>query len=116
MPAAIGEANLAATLAPNGQPNAGNWTANFTPSVIGIPLPAFECYHIVVDGGPPGSTFVVYVNNRKYDSVFPGYSTSWDPHQTMKLGKGDTVSFQWNTGAGTSAPDVWMYFQEPEPL
>lgn len=96
--------------------NAGNWTATFGPADISISLPTFECYRIVISGGPPGSTFQIFVGNRLYDSVFPGDTNSWDPNNPMKLNNGDSLSFQWNTGTGTSGPTVWLYFQESNPL
>ena len=113
MPAGLGSQFVEATIALAGQQNAGNWTAVFTPQVIGIQLPNFECYHIVVDGGPAGSKFTVTIGTRLYSSVTPGFDTEWDPSQTMKLESGDTVYFYWNSGTGT-APTVYMYFQESE--
>lgn len=116
MPAPLGHEFVKAVISSGAQPNTGNWTATFTQADINIGLARFECYHIVIKGGPVGATFDVLINNSTlYDSVFPGWSTSWDPNNPMKLTNGDTVSYQWDTGAGT-APTVWMFFQEASVL
>lgn len=115
MPESLGDQLKTAIVAPSTHPNAGNWICEFTAADIGISEPVFRCYHIVVDGGPLGSTFTVYRNNKKYDTVFPGWSTSWDPNNPMKLNNGDTISFWWNTGTGTAA-EVWLYFEKESPL
>lgn len=99
-----------------GQQNAGNWTVILGPADIAISLPEFDCYRIVIAGGPPGSTFQVYVNNKLYDSVAPGDVNSWDPNNPMKLSNGDTVSFFWNVGTANYQPTVWMYFEQPKVL
>jgi hypothetical protein len=112
----LGEEFMDAIIPTGTQPNAGKWTATFTPADMGIMLPLFDCYHIVIENGPPGSTFKVYKNNSLYDNVANGDTNSWDPNIPMKLENGDSVSFQWNTGTGTGGPTVWMYFQEPELL
>jgi hypothetical protein len=94
--------------------NTGNWTVTFNPTTLGINLPVFECYHIVITG-PPGSSFTIYIGSNFYDNVAQGDKNSWDPNQTMKLQQGQNVYFFWNTGAGT-APQVTMWFQEASPL
>lgn len=104
-----------ATIAPSGHTNAGKWICEFHPADIPISEPKFQCYRIVIVGGPLGSTFTVYQNNSTYDSVFPGWTTSWDPNNPMKLENGDTVKFWWDTGSGTAAT-VWLYFEKESPL
>lgn len=99
-----------ATLAPAGHANAGNWICEFAPKDIPIAESRFRCYHINIKGGPLGSTFYVYQNNNEYDTVFPGWDTSWDPNNPMKLEQGDTVAFWWNTSSGTAAT-VWLFFE-----
>ena len=94
--------------------NTGNYTVVFDPQVLGMNLPRFECYHIVISG-PAGSSFTIYVGANFYDNVTPGDVNSWDPNQTMKLQLGQNIYFYWNTGTGT-VPMVTMYFQEPSPL
>lgn len=116
MPQQLGQADVTATIGTTLGSNPGNWTATFTPQVIGVSESTFECYRIVIKGGPAGSTFDIYVGTNLYDSVSPGDTNSWDPNQTMKLIQGNTVEFRWNTGTGTSGPQVWMYFQESELL
>jgi hypothetical protein len=115
MPEGLGSQPKTATLAPSGHPNAGNWICEFTTADIGIAEPKFQIYHIVVDGGPVGSKFLVYRNNQKYDTVFPGWDTSWDPNNPMKLMSGDTVKFWWNSSA-TPAAEVTLYFEKETPL
>lgn len=116
MTAPLGYADKTATIALPGQLNAGNWTAAFTSNDIGISLPRFECYRIVIKGGPPGSKFDIYIGNRLYDSVDPGDTNSWDPNNPMKLQAGDSIYFYWNTNTANFAPFIAMYFQEPEAL
>lgn len=116
MPRGLGEATVTATLGGSHSNNPSKWLATFTPSVIGVSIPVFECYRIVIKGGPAGSTFDVYIGVRLYDSVAPGDTNSWDPNQPMKLQQGDVVEFRWNTGSGSSGPQVWMYFQEESPI
>lgn len=116
MTAPLGYADKEGTIAMAGQLNAGNWTVGFTSADIGISLPRFECYRIVIKGGPPGSTFDIYIGNRLYDSVAPGDTNSWDPNNPMKLQAGDSVYFYWNSSAANFPPFVAMYFQEPEVL
>ncbi len=116
MPDRLGSTFKIATLAPTGHPNAGNWICEFSPKDLGVSQSKFQCYHIVVSGGPIGSKFTVYQNNNLYDSVFPGWDTSWDPNNPMKLANGDTVSFWWNANTVNSAATVWLYFENESPL
>lgn len=115
MPEGLAPSFKEATIAPAGHTNAGKWICEFQASDIPISEPKFQCYHINVKGGPPGATFYVYQNNNEYDTVFPGWDTSWDPNNPMKLSNGDTVAFWWNTGTGTAAT-VWLYFEKETPL
>lgn len=94
----------------------GVWQVSFTPADLGLFLPQYECYRIVISNGPPGSGFTIYLNNNLYDSVFPGDSNSWDPNNPMKLSNGDTLTFTWNLGTDGFNPTVWLYFQEESPL
>jgi hypothetical protein len=108
----LGQANVEAVLGSTGSQNPGLWTATFTPQLIGVSLSQFECYRIIISGGPAGSTFHIWIGGaRLYSTVFPGNDTEWDPNNPMLLVQGDTVEFRWNSSAGT-APDVWMYFRE----
>lgn len=116
MTASLGFAFKQATIAGAHSTNAGLWSAVFTPSDIDVALPTFECYRIVIANGPPGSTFQIFVGNRRYDSVFPGDTNSWDPNNPMKLNNGDTVAFYWNSNLASAQPEVWLYFQESRPL
>lgn len=111
MTAKLGDAFKTGTKPASGT-NAGNWTVVFNPADMSVSLTDFECYRIVISGGPPGSTFTIYIGNRLYDSVFPGDTNSWDPNNPMKLSNGDIVQFYWNTGTTGFQPTVWLYFQE----
>lgn len=108
----LGQANVTAELGGAASQNPGKWTATFSPQDIGVALSQFECYRIVVTGGPPGSTFRGYIGGaRLYFTVFPGNDTEWDPNNAMPLNQGDTVEFRWDSGTAP-APDVWLYFRE----
>lgn len=112
MAQSLGQANVTAELGNSASQNPGLWTATFTPRDIGVNLSQFECYRIIVSGGPPGSTFRIWIGGaRLYSTVFPGNDTEWDPSNPMLLVQGDTVEFRWDSAAGI-APDVWMYFRE----
>lgn len=115
MPERLAPSFKEAEIAPTGHPNAGNWICEFMQKDIPIAESRFQCYHINVEGGPLGATFKVLQNNNKYDTVFPGWDTSWDPNNPMKLSNGDTISFWWDTGSGTAAT-VWLYFEKESPL
>jgi hypothetical protein len=89
----------------------GNFTVAIDQTALGVNLPTYECYHIVIDG-PIGSSFQVYIASNFYDNVQQGWKNSWDPSQTMKLQLGQTIYFFWNVGTGTPVPTVTMYLQE----
>ena len=117
MPASLGHADQDGIIAPATDPShAGNWVVTFQQSDIGISLPEYECYRIVLKNGPPGSSFTIYIGNAFYDSVTPGDTNSWDPNNPMKLQAGDSIYFYWNIGTPNFAPMVTMYFQEPAKL
>lgn len=84
----------------------GFWTCAFTPERVGVRVP-YHVYHIAISG-PVGSSFQVYVDTTFYDYVARGDINSWDPSQPMVVYPGQTVSFYWNTAAG-SAPQVSMH-------
>jgi hypothetical protein len=112
MAQSLGQANVTAGLGGPRSQNPGRWTATFTPQVIGVSVTQFECYRIIVNGGPPGGTFRIWIGGaRLYSTVFPGNDTEWDPNNPMLLTQGDTVEFRWDMASG-AAPDVWMYFRE----
>lgn len=93
----------------------GNFTITFDQQVLGMNLPLFECYHIVIDG-PIGSSFKIYIGANFYSNVAQGWQNEWDPAQTMKLQLNQPIYFYWNVGTGTPVPNATMYFQEPSPL
>lgn len=95
--------------------NPGKWIVTFDPRTLGISIPEFECYHIAVTNGPPGSKFTIYIGSSLWDSVAPGDTNSWDPAQPMPLEQGQSVYFYWNTG-NTGTPMVTMWLREPRLL
>lgn len=115
MPESLGDTFKTASLAPSGHPNAGKWICEFQPKDIPISEPQFQCHHVNVEGGPTGGTFRWGYNNKRWETVFPGWDTSWDPNNPLKLSNGDSVFFWWDTGTGTAAT-VWLYFEKETPL
>lgn len=113
MPAPLGPAYAEGGVDKTGR-NKGNWTVTFDAPTLAINSELFECYHIVING-PAGSSFQIYIGSNFYSNVALGDQNEWDPSQTMKLQKGQTIYFFWNTGTGT-APQVTMWFQESSPL
>lgn len=95
--------------------NAGNWTAVVTPQIFGISLPEFEVYRIAIDGGPPGSTLIVYIGNSHWDTAFPGNDTAWDPNQPMPVQQGQTVHLYWRSNAAPM-PTATLWMRERSPL
>jgi hypothetical protein len=79
--------------------NAGNWTVQFTPQIIGINVPHFECYKLVVTGASATATFNVYVNTNQWDTAIYAVNNSWDPQQPLLLRPGDTLYFYYSTAA-----------------
>lgn len=94
--------------------NGGNLTNALTGSFIGINVPVFECYHMVVTNVPVGSMAQIYVNTNLYSFTFPFQGSEWDPSQPMSLRPGDEIDFLWNTAApGTAGqiPIVTAFFR-----
>lgn len=92
--------------------NSGNWTAVFSPSVMGIHVSFFEIYRASFTGGPSGSTVRMYVNNDLI-SVSPagqGAANAWNPPVPHELTPGDSVYFMWDKGTG-SAPTANAFFR-----
>lgn len=95
--------------------NTGNYTAAFTPQILSVSLPEFECYHIAIDSGPPGSSLRVYIGISHWDSTTPGNDTGWDPNNPMPIQQGQTVYLYWGTGTGP-APMATLWLQEASVL
>src|SRR4029077_17283584 len=87
--------------------NPGNWTAAFTPAIIGINLSQFEAYKIVVLCVKPTLvTFDVYVDNYKWDTGVYGNRNSWDPSQPLILRPGQTLAFPYSNPATDGFPPI----------
>lgn len=92
--------------------NKGNWTATFSSGQLGINVPSFECYHIVVTGAATNSTFNIYVNTNQWDVSVYAHQSSWDPAQPMLLNPGDTLSFYFSTPSTDGfMPTVTAWFR-----
>jgi len=115
MPESLGDNFKVATIAPTGHPNAGKWICEFMQKDIPVVEPRFQCHHVNVQDGPVGSKFRWGFNNKFWETVYPGWDTSWDPNNPMKLAHGDSIFFWWDTGTGTAAT-VWLYFEKETPL
>lgn len=89
----------------------GVWVCKFFASDLSITLSTYECYRIVINNGPAGSTFMIDLNNQLWDAVFPGDNNSWDPNNPLPLEAGDSLTFTWDLASGTG-PFVWLYFQQ----
>lgn len=70
----------------------------------------FELHHLVIQNGPPGSSFTWYLNNQFYDVTPNGDINSWDPNQALELTPGDELTFTWNKSTGT-APTVTVFLR-----
>jgi hypothetical protein len=92
--------------------NKGNWTVQFTPSVINVNVPHFECYKIVVTGANSSATFNVYVNVYQWDTAVYATNNSWDPVQPLLLTPGDTVYFYYSSASSDGdKPVVTAWFR-----
>lgn len=93
--------------------NPGNWTVTFDPSVL-PQVPYFEVSHIVVNGAP-GSSFLVYVGTRLWDSVLNGFSNAWDPAVPIPLIPGEYLYFCWSdpvTDLDPPTVTIWLRYDQ----
>jgi hypothetical protein len=92
--------------------NPGNWTVVLDPQAINCKVAQAEIYQISIDG-PVGSSFTVYRNTVRWNTVLQGWSNSWDPSNPLYVRPGDTLFFFWSAPVSQSpAPTVvlWMRY------
>jgi len=65
-------------------PNAGNYTVTFDQLVWNITTPFFECYRITLDGQPE-SSFIMYMDQKRWEVQQVGDFNSWEPLVPMLL-------------------------------
>lgn len=95
--------------------NAGNWTATFDSSVMGIQVPVFELYHLYLTAPTltTGQTTATVLINRGYwDVTLIGQANSWDPSQPPLLTPGDAISILFNVPTSTTPkPTAFAWFR-----
>lgn len=92
--------------------NTGNWTVQFTPQILGINVPHFELYKIIVKGAAATATFDVYVNTGQWDTAVYAVHNSWDPSQPLLLTPGDTIFFYYSTASSDgNKPQITAWFR-----
>ncbi len=94
--------------------NRGNLSNVLDSAFIGIDVPVFECYHMVVTSVPPGASAMIFRNGAQYSFTFPVGGSEWDPSQPMLLRDGDEIDFLWNVTPAAAAgvlPAVTAFFR-----
>lgn len=94
--------------------NPGNWTVAFDAAVLAINIPYFEIYKMIVTGAP-GSTFTVWVDNRRWDIAQRGDLNSWDPQQPLQLQPGLAVYFMYSDPTSDNTPPtvtIWLRYDQ----
>jgi hypothetical protein len=94
--------------------NSGNWTLVATEQLLNCKVAQAEIYQISIDG-PVGSSFTVFRNTVRWNTVLQGWSNSWDPTNPLYIRPGDSLFLYWNaTILQTPVPDAvfWMHFDE----
>lgn len=100
--------------------NSGNFTNWFTPAVLGVDVPYFECHHILFTGAALLATATIWVGGAQWSFAAAGFGggAEWDPVNPLLLRPGDEVFFFWNT-ASTSASvplvTMWLRFDASIP-
>lgn len=92
--------------------NPGNWSIVFDPTVISCNVPQFEVYKMVVKGAP-GTTFIVYRENKQWDVGVYGTLNSWDPQQPLLMNPGQSLVFAYSDAATDGNPPVatiWLRY------
>jgi hypothetical protein len=75
--------------------NTGNWTLTATEQDLNVKVGQAEIYQISIDG-PVGSSFTVYRNRVRWNTVLQGWANSWDPSNPLYLRQGDSLFLYWN--------------------
>lgn len=91
--------------------NAGNWTTAVTSDLLGIHVPVFECYHMVVDQVPAGASARITIGVKPWGFTSPDAGSEWDPNQPMLLTPGQDIYFYWSAAASGTPPRVTLWFR-----
>jgi hypothetical protein len=88
---------------------AGAWVVRFKPDAL--PRDDFEVWHGFANG--PGGYFFVYIDDAPFGVGENGRINEYTPVIPMFVRKGQEISLHWSI-ATTPAPQVWLYFRQPE--
>lgn len=91
--------------------NTGNWTNDFSHSILLANVARFECYKITVINVPGIVTLTAYVGNDVYSSVVLYGNAEWDPSQPLPLSPDDDVYLCWESPATGTPPTAWMWLR-----
>jgi len=95
--------------------NAGNYTAVFDATVLGIQNPYFEMYKLYLTAPvlAGGSTQVdVGLNLNYWDTTLIGQRNAWDADQPLLMTPGDTLYVYFNVPtSNTTVPVVYAWFR-----
>ena len=94
--------------------NTGNYTNWFTPAVLDVDVPYYECYHILFTGAALLAQTTIWIGTAQWSFAVAGFGggAEWDPANPMLLRPGDDVFFFWNTAStSASVPMVTMWLR-----
>lgn len=94
--------------------NTGRWTIGFTTAILGINLPFFEVYKIVVQGAA-NSTLDIFVDSRQWDTTIAGDNNSWDPNQPLTMNPGENLYLYWSDPVSDNTPPsatIWLRYDQ----
>lgn len=95
--------------------NPGNYTNAFTAGALGINVPYYECFHIVVTNVPPAQYAKIYIGARQWGFTSPAnQGTEWAPPWGMYLTPEEEIYFFWNfnsTLSGATTPVITCWFR-----
>lgn len=95
--------------------NPGNWTVAFTPAILGINVPQYEIYKIIV-AGAANTTFNVYIDRQLWDVGIYGTLNSWDPVQPLIVRPGQYLYFMYSDPVTDATPPVITVWLRYDPL
>lgn len=94
--------------------NTGKWTVTFDPTLLGINMPYFEVYKMIIKGAA-GSTFDVFVETWQWDTSVAGDINSWDPNEPLQMQPGQTLYFYWSDPTSDNTPPkvtIWLRYDQ----
>lgn len=92
----------------------GNYSNEFTASVLSFNVPFYECYHIVITNAPAAQAAQVWIGARQWGFTQPNnLGTEWAPPNGMLLTPGEEIYFLWNfaPSANLTIPMVTCWFR-----